>query len=396
MPKVIEQREYQERIIGKTYKAFLEEGFRSVMIESPTGSGKSIMALTALKRMQETQKLTFAWGAMRRKLLKQAIEENESVGVKDIKFFSMFDKEKDLPKCDLIVTDEAQHDAAATCANVHKVCGAKWSLGLTATPFRTDRMKLAYEKIITDCGVRFLIEQGYLSNFNQYVVNKWTPEEVTMRFIAEKEKWGKSVMFFNDKQLCYQANEILLAAGVRSAVITGACSQKEQDFMYDQFDNGELQVLINIFLLTEGFDAPDLQTVFVRDSIKGPVMQMAGRALRKDPKNPAKIANIVQSEDTHWPYSKTARAKMEYVWDADASEWRSITPGRQVSIVAQNVIDMMRGKELSLPDAMRMQARSVSVDQDGQLQVSKPVMFRKTAAFPDPNDMGEPDDEGDE
>lgn len=392
----LEAREYQGRIISKTVKSFLEEGVRSIMLESPTGSGKTAMSLVALRIMQESQKLTFGWGAMRRKLLSQAKKENDRIGVKDIRFFSMFDK--DIPKCDIIICDEAQHDAAATCANVHKTSGAKLSLGMTATPFRTDRMKLAYEKVISDCGVRFLIEQNYLSNFNQYVIKKWTPEDVTTRYLNEQEKWGKSVMFFNDKDLCNQTNEILVAAGVKSAVITGSCSAKEQEKLHEQFENGELQVLINIFLLCEGFDAPDLQTVFVRDSTKGPVMQMTGRVLRKDPNNPEKVANVVQSEETRWSYSKTARAKMEYVWDDEGgNDWRSITPGKQVSVVAQNVLEMMRGKEIVLPGIMRARsANSASISKDGEVKITKRSIPKQMEMFPDPTGADIEEEEEDE
>jgi superfamily II DNA or RNA helicase len=181
---MIEQREYQIRIIDKTYTAFVDQNYKSVLIESPCGSGKTVMGLIALHRLSERfPGIRFGWVAMRRKLLQQAEKENERIGVKDIYFVSMFDKNP--PEADVLITDEAQHDAADTCLALHHNMKAKYFLGLTATPFRTDKIKLAFEKIISDCGVRYLIEQGYLSNFDQYIIPEWTPEFVAQRYLED-------------------------------------------------------------------------------------------------------------------------------------------------------------------------------------------------------------------
>ena len=126
----IEPREYQQRVVKQTVSSFMDEDLKSILIESPTGSGKTVMALLSLKRMQERDPtLSFGWVAMRRKLLAQAAKENLRIGVKNIEFISMF--EKNPPKCNMMITDEAQHDAAQTCATLHKLLDAKWSLGLS-------------------------------------------------------------------------------------------------------------------------------------------------------------------------------------------------------------------------------------------------------------------------
>lgn len=256
----LEQRDYQLRIISKTHHAFCVDGIKSVLIESPTGSGKTVMGLSALKRIKETYpEIRFGWVAMRQKLLTQAAEENERVGVQDIKFVSMFDSKP--PKCDLLVTDEAQHDAAATMATLHKEMGAKWSLGLTATPFRTDRVKLSYEKIIRDCGVRFLIEEGWLSPFDQCVIPNWTPLEIAKQLISNPKRWGKSVVFFHEQKDCWKLHAYLKQYKINSAVMLGSMHiEKEREPIFDAFDEGKLQVLINVQLLTEGFDCLDDKT----------------------------------------------------------------------------------------------------------------------------------------
>ncbi len=389
----IEAREYQQRIIQKIMTAY-DQKFRSVLLESPTGSGKTLISLMALKRLQEADPtLTFGWVAMRRKLLQQAFEENERVGVKNIDFISMFDKNP--PQKHIIICDEAQHDAAATMADMHKAMGAEWSLGLTATPFRTDRIKLSYEKIISDCGVRFLVEQGYLSQFQQYVVPKWTPDIVVSRLVAERERWGKSVIYMKNLVLCAETQRLLEANGVKSAVIHGGQSREEHDGIYDAFESGELQVLVNVYMLTEGFDAPDLRTVWVRDSGKLCTMQMSGRVLRKDPNNPNKIANIVQSEETWYPYTKVAKPSGEFVWQDE--EWRSIEANERVASIS----DMVRDEILTLPVELPAYleygtAGSIRVNKKGKVTVRKSrKVVTVVASMLGALDAGEFDDDGD-
>jgi ribosomal protein L40E len=74
-----------------------------------------------------------------------------------------------------------------------------------------------------------------------------------------------------------------------------------------KFKNNEFDVLINVQILTEGSDVPDIQTVFLTrqtnsDSL---LMQMIGRGLRGEKAGGTKIANIVSFHDTwntfaHW------------------------------------------------------------------------------------------------
>ena len=99
----LDYRPYQERIVTKTVDLFqgryvgkngrVKPPARSVMIESPTGSGKTGMALMACKLLeQEDDSLMVVWTSMRQALLKQAARENADLGinVKSARFVSMF------------------------------------------------------------------------------------------------------------------------------------------------------------------------------------------------------------------------------------------------------------------------------------------------------------------
>ena len=67
---------------------------RSVLIESPTGSGKTVMGLLVAKLLQEEFGVRVGWAAMRRNLLAQTAAENaaKAIGVDPLVTVSMFDR----------------------------------------------------------------------------------------------------------------------------------------------------------------------------------------------------------------------------------------------------------------------------------------------------------------
>lgn len=367
----LEPRDYQARLISKASTAFAVDKLKSVLIESPTGSGKTVMGLMVLKMLQQADpNLHFGWVAMRKKLLAQAADENKRVGVKNIEFVSMFDSNP--PKCDLIVTDEAQHDAASTMGGLHKSMGADLALGLTATPFRTDRIKLSYQKVIKDCGVRFLIEQGYLSEFDLYIIPEWSPDTVAKHLIEGSQDWGKSVTYFKDKPRCSRFNDLMQDSHVSAAMMLGSDHPvKVREPIFQAFDTGEIQVLSNIQLLTEGFDQPDLNSVWVRDSNKLVTMQMAGRVLRKDPNNPNKIAKIIQSGNTVWPYPRCTGVKPRKQFLYDNGRWLSVNASDKL----KKAMNSVRNRTF-IPTIMPSyftgeRISSISVDAKGWVKTSK-------------------------
>lgn len=345
----IEPRPYQRRIVGKVLDMYggrwkgldgkVEQAASSIMIESPTGSGKTVMALLACKAMKdEYPNLVIGWVAMRRNLLAQAARENaeKGINVADIHFISMFDKSPDVlidAKANghpiMLVIDEAQHDAASSMAHLHNIVTPDYILGMTATPFRTDRMKLCFDKIIKDAGIHQLIQDGFLSQFDHYSIPNWDAQTVADHYCAEPDRWGKSIFYFVSLDACFELHSIFRNRGIVSDVVTGSSDWEDQ---LDRFRDGETPCLINCMKLTEGFDEPSLQTAWVRDSGKGCTMQMGGRAFRKHPKFPVK--QIVQSKNTRWPFIRTALPRMQYLWQND--EWESLQVNPRINAINNN------------------------------------------------------------
>lgn len=350
---MLEQRPYQQRIISKAVKAYREEDASSVMIESPPGSGKTIMSLSIVKQLFEHSEELFdkspedvqvGWVAMRRNLLAQAEAENLKVRCPNVHYISMFSS--DPPPVDVLVIDEAHHDAAASCANIHNICQPKVSLGLTATPYRTDRMKLCFNKVIKDAGFHLLIEDGFLSKFDQWMIPDWSAEQVVKTFMEKPEEWGKSVMFFLTIAECQKAANLLQKQGITCEVVTGSSNREQQ---ISDFIKGKVQVLLNVYVLCEGFDCCDMKTVFVRDSSRGPTIQMAGRVLRKHPDVP--VANIVQSVRTRYPFTRTASPNRQYLYQ-DGS-WREVGESKMVQVMSRFMLNRVMNAEVHLPGMLR-------------------------------------------
>ena len=342
----VEPRPYQARIVNKALDLFLTKQLRSVLIESPTGSGKTVMGLLIAAGLQKALGLKVGWVAMRRYLLAQAKAEAAERGIPvQAEFISMFDKNPPTG-LDLLVVDEAQHDAAGSMAHLHNVIRPRFILGLSATPFRADKVKLCFDSAIRDAGIRTRIEDGYLSRFRHYTIPAYTPEAVSELFLADRQRWGKSVFYFHTIPQCERAAELLRAGGAKVEVVTAGGDREAQ---LDAFENGELDALVNCIVLAEGFDCPSLQTVFIRPSEKGITVQMCGRVLRKHATAPVK--NIVQCQKTRWPFVRTAGAEFQYV-QADG-EWRSLTVNPQLQQVALSTMRALANTPVELPEFLK-------------------------------------------
>ena len=111
------------------------------------------MGLTIATALQRATGCRVGWVAMRRNLLTQCAAENVRRRFNvDLSLISMFDKQP--PAVDLLVIDEAQHDGAMSMASLHAAIRPTWTLGLSATPFRTDRVKLCFDHVIRDAGIK--------------------------------------------------------------------------------------------------------------------------------------------------------------------------------------------------------------------------------------------------
>lgn len=369
----LEARPYQIRVVKKIRKMFdgeyvngagsKENAAKSIMLESPTGSGKTPCVLLESRLEQEIHGSLVLWTTQRRNVLQQAADENAAPSLtnprgKDIgahiHFMSMFQSEmpeeylphnRDRPL--LLVVDEAHHDAANTMAHVHNELRPDRVLGATATPYRTDRVKLCFEKVVRDIGIRELIAQGWLSQYDHYSIPNWEPETVADFYAMDPRRWGASLMFFHQQHHCQRLYRRLTEHhGIPGSIVTGQSDREQQA---RDLAEGRLAYLVNCAVLTEGFDFPDLRTVWVRDSGRGCTIQMGGRVFRRSSVHPVK--QVVQSNRSDWSFLKTAMPIQQWVWEN--GEWLTLKINPLMSQVSMNARYMIATSEQTIPQFLK-------------------------------------------
>lgn len=114
-------------------------------------------------------------------------------------------------------------------------------------------------------------------------------------YVRNREKYGQTIIFADRWYQCTALVELLRQRGVRAAAIfthqdanpgsaeaRNARRHDENEAVLEQFRAGQLDVLVNIRMLTEGTDVPNVQTVFLTRQTTSRILltQMIGRALR--------------------------------------------------------------------------------------------------------------------
>jgi len=346
-----EERRYQQEAISDCLRAFTEHGRTSVMLESPVGSGKTYMALELIHRLQARQgrKLKVGWVAPRRHLLEQVMAANRDLYQDDIRPISLFDRNP--PQVEFVVLDEAHHEATPTCVLLYERISPQYFLGLSGTPLRTDRMKLSFQESVRTCSIGRLIRDGYLSRFNSYLMPSYTPGEVAAQYLADPERWGKSLVYFGTIAECLEFRNLMGQGGVEIEVVT-AESDKERQLR--RFLENRVRVVANVAMLTEGFDQPDVKTVFARDASRLPTIQMCGRGLRIAPGKEA--CNIVQSVNTRYLFERVAPARNMFRYQQ--GHWLALTDGtKEIEETVRHTLALLEQRDKRRPRLRKARGR---------------------------------------
>lgn len=193
-------------------------------------------------------------------------------------------------------------------------------LGLTATPFRLGAGKiygqsdsifndLVYDLTSAEKFVQ-LIDNGYLCNlktqgtnvelntlnigtkggdFDQYDMSKaFNKDEITKAACAEIVKLGqeykKWLIFAIDIEHAESIADWLTRLGIPTLVVHSKM-EFDRDFVINTFKEGGIRAVVNVNVLTTGFDDPEIDLIALLRPTKSPVIhvQTIGRGLRVAP-----------------------------------------------------------------------------------------------------------------
>ncbi|MEK6239126.1 MAG: helicase-related protein, partial [Planctomycetales bacterium] len=178
-------------------------------------------------------------------------------------------------------------------------------------------------------------------------VPSYTPRSVAECYARDPQRWGKSIMFFHRLDQCLECQRLLAERGFGSEVVTAKTNRERQ---LADFADGKVDVLINMSILTEGFDCPSLKTAFCRPSGKGCTVQMGGRVFRRHPDIDFK--QVVQCQKTRHPFVKTAVPEEQYVWSDGA--WRTLKINSHLAAVSRNALKKIANTQVELPRLVMM------------------------------------------
>jgi len=204
-----------------------------------------------------------------------------------------------------VILDEAHHAPAQQVAATLSQLPAHFLLGLTATPYRRDRLdaviafhlgpvtaELVDEDLVErlvqprifrrDTGVS-PIGDSFTRLVSQLVVNGQR-NALIIGDVVRAVQQGRSALVLSERvDHVEHLADRLAYAGVAVAVLHGGMSKGERDAVRADLDAGRLQALVATSqLLGEGFDSPALDTLFLATPISwhGRLTQYVGRVRR--------------------------------------------------------------------------------------------------------------------
>ena len=340
--KEIKLFDYQEDMKGRIEKALRLH--RSVMAQMPTGTGKTYLLTAVIDSFVSNNPMEKVWIVAHRRELVSQIDEtvrkfhsysasNTSSLLSSVKAMSIqwlmrhYDEIEEEPG--MIVIDEAHHALAKTYKEMwERFPNAKF-LGLTATPCRLNGKGFTdlFDILVQSWGIPEFISKGRLATYDFVSIKS---DGVTQRLIDSLQKRGadgdyqnkEMDMLLNKKpsiERLYQSLEefgkdrkgIVYAInishaqkitklyqenGVKAIAIDSKTPATERQQDIEAFKKGDIQVLVNVDIFSEGFDCPDVEFVqLARPTLSlAKYLQMVGRGLRvaKGKKNCVIIDNV--------------------------------------------------------------------------------------------------------
>ncbi len=304
----------------------LAQGIYKILIVLPTGGGKTTLASHIIDSAEKKgSRILFL--AHRKELIDQASRRLDDEGIDhgiikagNKRYYPLLNvqvgsvqtlsrRRHQRPPADLIVVDEAHHINGKSYLDLLADYPDAVVLGLTATPYRTDGSGLGavFNTIVNPITMQGLIDLKVLVPYRVFS----TPMEPEWKKVKVKrgefdnasvEKivnttelvgdiyvhWKKhaegrqTVIFAHSLRHALRIKEDFLAHGVPGEYLDADTPDDERDSILTRLASGELRFVVNMGILTEGWDCPIVSCVILARPTKscGLYIQMGGRGLR--------------------------------------------------------------------------------------------------------------------
>ena len=340
--KEIKLFDYQEDMKERIEKALRLH--QSVMAQMPTGTGKTYLLTAVIDSFVSNNPKEKVWIVAHRRELVSQIDEtvrkfhsysvsNTSSLLSSVKAMSIqwlmrhYDEIEEEPG--IIVIDEAHHALAKTYKEMWERFPKAKFLGLTATPCRLNGKGFTdlFDVLVQSWAVPEFISKGRLATYDfvsiksdgmtqrlidslqkrgadgdyqhkemDMLLNKKPSIERLYRSLEEFGKDRKGIVYAINISHAQKITKLYQENGVKAIAIDSKTPDTERQQDIEAFKKGDIQVLVNVDIFSEGFDCPDVEFVqLARPTLSlAKYLQMVGRGLRvaKGKKNCVIIDNV--------------------------------------------------------------------------------------------------------
>lgn len=310
-------------------------GYRRVLLQCPTGGGKTVMALSALMSAR-AMGLQAMFLVHRKELLRQTSQRftssrldhsfvaaefpyDPSAGLLLAGVQTLIRRLEAILPPVLVIVDECHHAVSNTYAEILERWPDAFILGLTATPQRLDGRGLEeqYDELVIGPSPAWLIENGYLSPYDYYapeipdmsgvastagdfqreaaaaVMNQ--PKligglvEQYLRYSAGEQ----GIIFAQSREHSRKIAEAFTAHGIPAMHVDGDTPKDVRDGFDAAFRAGDIRIGTNVGLFGEGYDVPGISYLGIAAATKSLInhLQWCGRVLRFVPDKRAVICD---------------------------------------------------------------------------------------------------------
>jgi superfamily II DNA or RNA helicase len=323
---IITFRPYQEAAI-QSARDRIARGVRRILLNSPTGSGKTVIAGGIVQRaVAKGRRVLFL--AHRRELIDQTVNKLRDAGVHDFGVImagsGMINPDapvqvasiqtlirREFPRADLVIIDECHRAASRSYLSVLANYPDAAVIGLSATPERLDGKGLdnIFSDMVAVATVPDLIEAGHLvkpvcyagetADLSGVKIRRGDYDEHELASAMDKPKltgdivtnWlriakgRQTAVFAAGVEHAQHLTAEFFAAGIPAATVTGATPRAEREAIIADWRAGFVQVVVNVFVFVEGFDMPSMECVVLARPTKSVslYLQAVGRVMRPFP-----------------------------------------------------------------------------------------------------------------
>lgn len=293
-------RDYQTQTLQWCRDHFLS-GKRSVLVVSPTGSGKTRLAAEMVgAHVRKGGRVV--WLAHRVELVEQAAATLRSIGLEvgarglgasaavQVCSVQTLARRDVAPDGTLVIADEAHHFASGndwTRLTRGYLDSGAYLVGLTATPARADGKALpGFHAIVVSTTIQKLVEAGYLVPLRWKGPHAPTPKDKLARSPADAwstfARGRSTVVFAPHVQAAQDYCADLRKSGARCEVVSERCTPEFRESVLISLEHGSLDAVCNVQVLTEGWDCPRVSCVIVARRVGSQALwiQITGRGLR--------------------------------------------------------------------------------------------------------------------